>query len=140
MFFNGSKIPTRVQCRIPQGTLILCLVLIGQVVSEEIVHNDWCQVMAIAHMAFSKVSWKKVTFLQNLQVLFSIQLDNKDVIECVYFTLALYYVLRQAELGFEYLYVEYALPLPRTAILYQYNCLQTIYRSNTKKKNNAIII
>ena len=35
MFFNGSKIPTPVLCRIPQETFIPSLVPIGQVVSEE---------------------------------------------------------------------------------------------------------
>ena len=35
MFFDGAKIPTIVQCRIPQETFIPSLVPIGQVVSEK---------------------------------------------------------------------------------------------------------
>ena len=35
MFFDGSKIPTSVLCRIPQGILIRSLVPMGQIVSEE---------------------------------------------------------------------------------------------------------
>ena len=61
MFFDGSKIPTSVQCRIPQGTFIPSLFPIGQVVSGEksfekllilMMDDDGHQVMAIAHMAF----------------------------------------------------------------------------------------
>ena len=69
MFFNGSKIPIPVLCRITQGTFILSSVPIGQVVSEEksfeklltaTTDNDdnGCQVMAIAHMAFGQVNYK----------------------------------------------------------------------------------
>ena len=35
IFFNGSKIPTSVLCRIPKGTFMPSFVPIGQVVSEE---------------------------------------------------------------------------------------------------------
>ena len=35
MFFDGSKLPTSVLWRIPQGTFILSLVPIGQVVSDQ---------------------------------------------------------------------------------------------------------
>ena len=35
MFFDGSKIPTSVLCKIPKGTFIPSLVPIGQVVTEE---------------------------------------------------------------------------------------------------------
>ena len=35
MFFHGSKIPTTVLCKVPQGTFKQSLVLIGQVVLEE---------------------------------------------------------------------------------------------------------
>ena len=61
MFFDGSKITTSVLCTIPQGTFIP----IGQVVSEKksfekllttTDNDDGCQVIAIAHIAFSKVS------------------------------------------------------------------------------------
>ena len=63
MFFDRSKIPTSVLCRIPQGTFIPNLFPIGLVVSEEksfekIVNDDdddGRQVMAIAHMAFGQV-------------------------------------------------------------------------------------
>ena len=64
MFFIESKIPTTVLCTIPQGTFILNLVPIGQVVSEEksfeklfmTTDDKGSQVMATAHMAFSLVS------------------------------------------------------------------------------------
>ena len=64
MLFDGSKIPTLILCRIPQGTFKLSLVQIGQVVSEEksfeklltTTDDDGRQVMEIAHMAFNQVS------------------------------------------------------------------------------------
>ena len=65
MFLDGHKIPSTVLCRIPQGTYILSLVPIGRVASEENsfeklltrmdAEEDGCQVMVIAHMAFSQV-------------------------------------------------------------------------------------
>ena len=57
MFFDGSKIPTSVLRRIPQGTFIPSFVPIGQVVSEEksFEDDDGHQVTAIAHMAFGKL-------------------------------------------------------------------------------------
>ena len=65
MFFDESKIPISVLCRIHQETFIPSLVLINQIVSEEkssvpLVNDDddddGRQVMAIAHMAFGQVS------------------------------------------------------------------------------------
>ena len=62
IFFNGTKIPISVLCRISQGKFILSLVQIGQVVSEKKSFeklltitmdddNNVHQVMAIAHLA-----------------------------------------------------------------------------------------
>ena len=60
-FFDESKIPTSVLCRIPEGTFIPSLVPTGQVLSEEKsfekllmddIDNGGCQVIAIAHMTF----------------------------------------------------------------------------------------
>ena len=66
MFFDGSKIPTTVLSRIPNGSFIQNLVPIGQAVSEEksfeklllTMDNDRRQVMAIAYMALGQVSYK----------------------------------------------------------------------------------
>ena len=61
IFFKGTKIPSLVLCRIPQGTFIPSWVSIGQVVSEEksfeknVNNDDRHQVMAIAHMAIGQV-------------------------------------------------------------------------------------
>ena len=67
MFFDGSKLPTLIICRIPQNPFKISFVLIGQVVSEENIFlekllttddddDDGLQVMAIAHMAFGQLS------------------------------------------------------------------------------------
>ena len=66
MFLTDQKSPNSVLCRISQGTIIPSLVLIGQVMSEEksfekllttmTEDDNRRQVMAIAYMAFGKVS------------------------------------------------------------------------------------